>query len=117
MSFCRCGPIKAEIFQRVERRAVDQNGGLADQPAQNVRALAGLEVERDAALGEIVMPEIKTAIGMRLVVVKGSDFARRTAAGRLDLDNVGSGAGEELAAELAFLIAQFKHANVEQKSI
>ena len=68
-----------------------------------------LEFQRDAALAEIVMPEIKAAIGMRLVVVKGSDFARRAAAGRLDLDYVGAGAGEQLAAKLALLIAQFKN--------
>ncbi len=63
------------------------------------------------------MPEIQAAIGMRLIVVEGPDFARRAAAGWFYLDHVGPGAGEQLAAKLAFLITQFKDTNIKQKTI
>ena len=57
------------------------------------------------------------AVGIGLVVVEGSVATRGAASGRLDLDYIGTRAGEQLTAELALFIAQFQNPDVGEKSI
>src|SRR5207302_4869410 len=75
------------------------------------------DVERDAALAGVVVPEVEAALGMRILAGVRADAARRTAFGRLDLDDVRAHVGEQFAAPLAVLIGEFDDADAVERAL
>jgi hypothetical protein len=67
------------------------------------------QIQGDAALGRVVVPEGEAALRVRRVIQKGPNAARRLAAGRFDLDHVGTEVCHELAAELALFVRQLQN--------
>ena len=60
---------------------------------------ARLDVERDAALGSVVLQEHSGGFAVRLVGRKRGHATRRVAAERLNLDRIGARIGEQFARE------------------
>ena len=79
------------------------------------RSVRVLEIERDAALRGVVVPERagcdRDAARRRGTARRGARLAAR----RLDLDHVGAEIAEQLAAELALLVGQLQHAQAGQR--
>src|SRR5580692_7859643 len=85
---------------------------MAEKPA----AVFGFPIEGDAPFGRIVIPERQAALPVRDVVEEWPDLAAGFAAGRFDLDHIGSEIAEQLAAELAGLVRQFQHSQPCQRA-
>src|SRR3954452_11925541 len=68
---------------------------------EQVPAVGGVEVQRDAAFRGVVVPEGQAALGVGDVVEKRPDMTAGLAPRRLDLDHIGPEIAEQLAAELA----------------
>ena len=73
------------------------------------------DVDCDTPLAEAVMPEVEAPFRVLHVVDEWADSACWAALGWLDLDDVGAGAGEHLAAELASLIGEFEHVDAGEE--
>ena len=61
------------------------------------------------------MPEREATLSMRQVIQKGTYTAGGFAPRRLNLDDVGSQVGHELAAPLPFLVGQLQHSHTRQR--
>jgi len=72
-------------------------------------------VERHAALTGVRVEEEQAAIGVRRIAPERRDVAGRVAAGRLDLDDVGTHVGEQLAAVHAAVVGKFEHAAARER--
>src|SRR5687768_7657730 len=77
-----------------QRREEPWPKGLQDdvrvrrQPPEKLAPIGGFQIERNAALGCVVVPEGETALRMRDVVEERPDMPGALAAGWFDLDDV-----------------------------
>src|SRR5438270_511876 len=97
------------------RVGFEEDVGGGDELAGEVQAIGGGEVEGDAALPLVVVPEVERALRAGLVLIERPDPPRRAAARRLDLDHFGAEPGEELAGELAALVGDLEDADAAQR--
>ena len=108
---------KAQAVEVTRRVALQQNVGLRDEASQPLLPFRRGDVENDAPLAEVVVPEVEASLRVFHVLVEGADPARRAPLGRLDLDDVRAGAGQELAAELGLLVRQLQHPYVSEEAL
>ena len=106
----------AAFIQMVALPRVEHDVGALRELHEVFLVRIGIEVEHDAAFAEIIMPEMQAAIGVRIVVVERAVSAGLLATGRLDLDDVGAKAGEDLAAILAEFVRDLDHAQAVEKT-
>mgnify|MGYP003693567423 CR=1 FL=1 len=78
------------------------------QAPEKPAAVCGFQIEGNAALGRVVVPERQAALRVRDVVEERPDVAAGLAAGRFDLDHIGPEIAEQLAAELALFIRELQ---------
>src|SRR6058998_3525744 len=91
----QCLEAHAEPFHRAGAEVLDDDVALAREAPQNVQALAGLEVERDALLAAVDRHEVRG-----LARHKRRPFPRVVAlAPLLDLDDLGAHVGQHHRAE------------------
>ena len=81
---------QADALQEARRERLDDHVGGGGQAPEEGLAVGGGDVQGDAALAGVVSEEVEALLGVHLVVVEGADAAAGVAAGRLDLDDVGS---------------------------
>src|SRR5882724_11155581 len=81
----------------------------ADQATQDHLTLAGVDIERDAALVAVVGPPIQRVIWVRLVLREWAMSTSGRTAGRLDFDHIGAEVTEDLAAEQPTLGGKIKN--------
>ena len=74
------------------------------------------EVEGDAALAGVVVPEVERAVGVLDVLVERADAPLGHAARRLHLHHVRAEVGHELAAPLAELVRELEHAHAGERA-
>ena len=86
----------------------DEVGGLG-QSLEDFSAIRGLQVQGNATLVEIGEEPEEGLLGVRDVLVEGTDVAGGVAAGALDLDHIGAEVTQDLAAHEPFLIGKVKH--------
>src|SRR5207249_12150908 len=85
-----------ERGQRAGRLGLDHDVGPRGQPTQSLGPLGPPPVERDAALAGVVEPEEEASLRILDALPEGWDGAQWRALRRLDQDDVGAEAGEEL---------------------
>src|SRR5439155_718114 len=106
----------AEPGQRAGRLALDEHVGAGGEAAERRRARGRPPVERDAALAGAVEPEEEAPLRALDALPEGRDRAQRGAAWRLDEDDVGAEAGEELPRKRALLIGEIEDADAVQRA-
>ena len=115
----RVQPLQVLVPQ-AEGRQVARHVGLQNdvrgrrKVTHDAATLLRLDVQRNAPLGGVVVPEVKAAIGVRRVLIERPNPALRRAAGRLHLDHVGAVVSHQLAAPLPYHVGQLQHAKVPQ---
>ena len=92
----RAGVLEHEVDGGRQRQEVGATGRL-------------VEVEHDAALAAVVRLEAQTGELVRLTVDDGRLVARRRAARRLDLDHVGTEAGQDERGQFGATVGQVEH--------
>src|SRR5437867_1222820 len=100
----------------IARPALDEHVGAGGEAAQRRRARGRPPVERDAALAGAVEPEEEAPLRALDALPEGRDRAQRGAAWRLDEDDVGAEAGEELPRKRALLIGEIEDADAVQRA-
>ena len=105
-----------ERGQRAGRLGLDHDVGPRGQPTQSPGALGPPPVERDAALAGVVEPEEEASLRVLDALPEGWDGAQWRALRRLDQDDVGAEAGEELPRERALLIGEIEDAHPRQRT-
>ena len=101
----------AELVELTLRRGLEQDVGARDERAEALAILLLLEIEHERLLAAVVVPEEERALGVFLVLVERPDAARRVAAGRLDLDDLGAEAGQRQPAVLGLLVGELDDAD------
>jgi hypothetical protein len=96
------------------REALHQHVGRRQQPPKDRLPVLRREVEGEAALARVVVPEVERAILVRLVV-EGRRRTRRRAGRRLDPDHVRAKVRQQLRRVLAELTREVQHTNVVQR--
>src|SRR4051794_4487598 len=104
------------IVEVPPRAGVDDDIRPSDQVAQGVTPVVGIQVERDPALAEVVVPEVEALVDVAGVSAERPVAARSLSPGRLDLDHVGTEAGEHLSTVLAEFISELQDADTFEKS-
>src|SRR5215472_14782302 len=97
-------------------KCLENDIGGSCQTPKEVAAISGFEVERDAALRRVVVPERQAPLRVRAIVEEGADMAAWLAAWRLDLDDIGTQITQQFTAELACLVGQFQNPNLGQRT-
>ena len=90
------------------RNVSSMTSAVAARRRNSCAPISGFQIEGNAALGRVVVPERQAAVRMRDVVEKRPDMPAALAAGGFDLDHVGPKVAEQLAAELALFIGEFQ---------
>jgi hypothetical protein len=106
---------QAERRQVSRRERLQQHVGGQDETSQQVAAVFGLEVERDATLARVVVPEVEATLGVRRILVERPNIPLSCSLRRLDLDDIGAEVRHQLAAPLALLVGELQHAQVSQR--
>ena len=75
------------------------------------------DIEGHGSLVQIVEPEEKAAIMMRRLADEWTDSARGVAAGRFDLDDVGTHVGEQARRKMGAIGAQIEHAQARKRAV
>ena len=78
------------------------------QTPEKLAPIRGFQIERNAALGCVVVPKGETALRMMDVVEEWPDMAIALATGWFDLDDVSPEVAKKLAAELALFIRKLQ---------
>jgi hypothetical protein len=81
-----------------------------------MRALFGIEIENDAPLAKIVVPEMQATVGMRIIVVKRTVAPGFFSTKRFYLDNVRTQTRKNLPAVLAKFVRQLDHADAVKET-
>ena len=89
---------------------------VAAKRAKMPAPVGGFQIEGDAALGRVVVPEGQAALRVRDVVEEWPDMAAALAAGGFDLDHIGPEVAEQLAAELAGFIRELQDSQACQRA-
>ena len=97
-------------------RLHDQVRVLGETPEQGL-TVGVPQVECHASLAGVHVQEEQASIRVRLVVPERRDVAGRIAAGALDLDDVGTHVGEQLAAVDTFLVGELEHPPAAQCAV
>jgi len=110
------GVTKAQAIKVARHGALDEDVGLFYQLHKEFFALLGLNIQGDASLADVVVPEVEAAILMWHIIDEGAYHASGVACRRLDLDDVGPQTSQELANVMAFLITVFYNSNVLERA-
>src|SRR3954452_343556 len=84
--------------------------GTAQEPGDLVRG------QHRRPLADVVVPELKTALVVRLVVHERADVARGRTIDRFDLDDVRAEPGEQPTAVLRRLIDELDHTHAFERT-
>jgi hypothetical protein len=85
------------------------------QAPEKLAAVSSVQIEGDATLGRVVIPEGRTALRVGDVIEERPNMAGGLATGGFDLDNIGPEIAEKLAAELAGLIRELQDSQAQQR--
>src|SRR5262249_35618840 len=88
--------------------------GGGREPREDFASFRTREVDRCRALPDVVVPEVKAPVRMRIVTVEGTDPPARAPPRRFELHHLGSHAGEETACALPALVGHLDDAEVCQ---
>jgi hypothetical protein len=108
--FCKRFLAHADLVELAFRGGLEQDVGARDERAEAVLILLLLEIEHERLLAAVVIPEEERSLRICLVFVEGADAAGGVAAGRLDLDDLGTEARERKAAVLGLLVGELDDA-------
>src|SRR3974390_1403114 len=97
-----CPVLKVPGWPRIDNH-IDCIGELAESPL----ILWFVQIENNATLAEVEMPEVQASIRGGIVAVERSDFPRPLSSKRLHFDDVSSKTRKKLSAVLADLIREF----------
>ena len=86
----------------------DEIGGC-DQSLQQGAAIGVFQVKSDTPLVGAVGPPVQALTGSRIIAVERPQLARRTAAGGLHLQYIGTQVGQDFAAQETALVGQVEH--------
>ena len=86
------------------------------QTSEKHSAVGSFQIEGNAALGRVVVPEGQTALRVGDVVEERPDIAVALAAGGFDLDHIRTEIAEKLAAELAGFIRELQDSQARQRA-
>ena len=89
----QAGVVEPDARQRRPPDVGDEHVGLVDQPAGELPAGLGGEIDDDAALVAVV--ELEGWVARQIAAEHPLERTRRVPAGRLDLDHVGAPVGED----------------------
>ena len=106
-------PVSIEL---TARRRFQHHVGGGDQRAEAITICHLPQVENDRALAAVVLPEEQRALGIFAVLVERPDTARRIAAGRLHLDDVGAQPRQRQPTVLRLLVGQLDDADAGERS-
>ena len=95
---------QAVAVERTGRQRFDEHVRASGELLQALASLSRLEIDDDAPLADVVVPEVETTVRVGDVVMEGREAAGRRACRRLDLHHVGPHAGEQTSAVLALLV-------------
>src|SRR5262249_52004841 len=96
--------------------ALENDVDETDQRARQLPTARSLDVERDATLARVVVPERQAALRVRMVAGERSVPALRAAVRRLQQPYVCAGVREELSGECRPLVRQLQHPYAFERS-
>ncbi len=100
-----------------QRGAVEQDVRLGEQVAELGGGVRGVPVEGDGALAAVVIPEVQRGVRVGLIAEEGAQAAGGAALGRLDLDHLGTQAGEDQAAVVDGLVTHLEYPDPGQRAL
>ena len=95
-------------LQMPGRSAIDQHVGPSDKSLEHITATVLRQIQGDAALAGVVVPEEEAAIRSRLVLIVRLVSACKIAGWRLHLYDVGAHVAEHLSAPSAYLASNLQ---------
>ena len=108
--------VEAQRRQVARLEGLEHDIGFRRQPPEQRPPALGLQVQCDAALGGVVVPERQAAVAMRLIVEKRADGPGFRTRRRFDLDHISAQIGHQLPGELALFIRQLEHSKPVQRA-
>jgi|GEM_PF-4637711 len=89
---------------------------MTSQTAELLLAFLGVQIEDDRTLPQVVVPEVKTPVGMRRILVEGPIASSHFPLRRLNLDDIGAQARKHLAAVLPEFVSNFEYPHPVEKA-
>src|SRR6266446_355172 len=99
-----------KAFESPRRIGLDQKVGLRGKPFEEIAAALRLQVQRDSALSGVIADEVEAFAGIRPVAWERTNKPRCIAAGRFDLDNIGTQVGQNFSARESRFVSEIQHA-------
>ena len=93
------------------RPRVEQHIGIRREGLEALDSVRRIQVEGDAALSEVVVPEVKASFRPTTVSMKGTIGTSSLPARRFYLHHIRANAGQNLPAVLAELVGDFEDAD------
>ena len=98
------------------RTRIQHDVGCGREPQERLLPVGLVEIDDDAALAEVVVPEMQALLRRRHIPAERPDSPRRFAFRRLDLYDVGAQACEHPAGILSRLVGKLEHSDAVEIS-
>ena len=98
------------------RTRIQHDVGGGREPQERLLPVGLVEIDDDAALAEVVVPEMQALLRRRHIPAERPDSPRRFAFRRLDLYDVGAQACEHPAGILSRLVCKLEHSDAVEIS-
>ena len=108
---------KIDVVERSAAGRIDDRVHHSGQAEKSFATVHGAEVERDAELAEVVVPEVQALAAARNLIEEGTVPWGRRATRRLHFDYFCTEPGEHLAAILAQLIGNLEDSHALKEPV
>ncbi len=105
-----------EGFQEARPEGFQNDVRCRRQTTEQLAPVGGFQIEGDAALGRVVVPEGQAALRVGDVVEERPHLATGLAAEGFDLDHISPEIAEQLAAELAGFIRELQDSEAGERA-